>query len=105
MLAFDCRPIKNLQLEVFFAIMQIYARQNNATLDMVLDIVFKELSEPIQDAKLRDLALSSLSDKHKDEEVDAQKYPNVAFLKHLNLQVMEMLGLSNLENEIMRQAN
>lgn len=71
MLAADSRPVKNLQLEVFFAIMQIYAQQNNATLDMVLDIVFKELSEPIENAKLRDLALSTLSDKHKEEGVDA----------------------------------
>ena len=32
-----------IQLEIFFAIMEIYAWQNNATLDMVLDIVLKNV--------------------------------------------------------------
>ena len=46
------------------------------------------MSEPIENAKLRDLVISSLSDKNKEEEVDAQKYSNAAFLKNLNGQVM-----------------
>ena len=41
----------------------------------------------------------------KEEEVDAQKYPNVAMFNALNKQVLNMLGLAELEKEITDQAH
>lgn len=83
--------------------MNVYAKKNNQSIDEVLSHVFEGLSKPTELQKFRNIAKDYLAKKG-DEPIDEKKFPNLAFLQQLNGQVLDMLGMTNLEEEITGQA-
>lgn len=78
LLTHHTRTSKIPQFEYFMAIMHIYAKQNGMQPEQVLNYVFKQLSQPTELHKLRDMARDLL--KSKSEPVDDKEFPHLAFL-------------------------
>lgn len=79
----EARDKKHPQFEVFIAILNVYAKQNNKSQEEVLSHIFEELTKPMELQKFRKIA-RDLQAKSENTALDQQRFPNLAFLQNLN---------------------